>query len=132
MRAYFFVNNYLSSIQKGIQAAHCLAEMQLRCKHDTDMRDILHNWANQHKTIIVLNGGNCTELSKLTNTIATAWYPRLKLPWAYFNEDESLGYVITCVGIIVPEYIYTQEPSAGLTADELELYNEIWSKTLAQ
>ena len=34
MRAYFFGNMYLSSIQQGIQAAHCLGEMFL--KYDAD------------------------------------------------------------------------------------------------
>jgi len=30
-----------------------------------------------------------------------------ELPWAYFNESkEALNGLLTCVGIIVPEYIY--------------------------
>ena len=34
------------------------------------------------------------------------------LPWAFFREDqESLGSIITCVGIIVPEKVYNHVPN---------------------
>lgn len=106
MRAFFFTNMYLSSIQNGIQSAHCLAEIYNTYITDEGTDDALFkyvtDWAENHKTIIVLNGGTGDDLRKLqvffednANTF----------PWSYFHEP-SLDNTKTCVGIILPEYIY--------------------------
>jgi len=59
MRAYFFGNMYLSSIQQGIQAAHVVTEMFTKypIDHECIKFDDLNDWANNHKTMILLNGG---------------------------------------------------------------------------
>lgn len=111
MRAYFFGNMYFSSIQQGIQSAHCLAEMFTKYKMNgaestfpTSQNEILHEWARHHKTMILLNGGFADELRSLIEMFSSKENP---LPWAYFNESkEAVDNALTCVGIILPEAIY--------------------------
>lgn len=106
MRAYFFCNYYLSSIQQGIQAAHCLADMFTKYQEPTPTRGMLYEWAIKHKTMIVLNGGNSFELNNLVLSIRSLC-SETGYPYEVFTEDEpSLNNATTCVGIVVPEQIY--------------------------
>lgn len=111
-RAYFFGNFYLSSIQQGIQSAHCLAEMFVKYPYEGNHLndsiwpcEILYNWATNHKTMICLNGGESRNLQMIYDDICT-FGDKLELPVAKFHEDESLNKTLTCVGIIVPDSIY--------------------------
>ncbi len=105
MRAYFFGNMYLSSIQQGIQAAHATAEMFT--KYDTceyEKRDLLHAWASNHKTMILLNAGYSEEIHKLVEFFKNEKNP---FPWAPFHEGvDALDGALTTVGIVLPEEIY--------------------------
>ncbi len=111
MRAYFFGNMYLSPIQQGIQAAHTTHELFLRYPtynpnyEDLDSRsDVLHEWAKNHKTMILLNGGYGENLHNLVRFFAT---PANPFPWAKFHEGEdALDGALTCVGIVLPPKIY--------------------------
>jgi hypothetical protein len=124
MRAYFFQNMYLTGMHAGIQSQHTTAEMFLRYPQinmydyaravgsNPDAKvvraairaDELYDWAEFHKTTIVLNGGyaeNLEELVKFLNTSENLH------PWSYFKESkEALNGCITNVGIIVPEVVY--------------------------
>lgn len=104
MRAYFFTNMYLSSIQHGIQAAHALSEMYSKYDREFNEGRTLHNWGATHKTIIILNGGGSYELNELCEffySVSNGY------PWAFFTESEfSLNGALTCVGVILPERIY--------------------------
>lgn len=92
---------YLSSIQQGIQAAHCVAEMLM--KPFSEQRYQIQDWALNHKTLVCLNGGNNASLTDLYNQLVG----NPKYPVAKFHEDEqSMDSMLTCVGIIVPEEIY--------------------------
>ena len=111
MRAYYFGNMYLSSIQQGIQAAHVTHELFLKYQFDETLDhtnvtlETLYKWAGDHKTMILLNGGYSDNLRKLINTFSNRQNP---YPWAYFNEgQDSLDGALTCVGIVLPETIYT-------------------------
>jgi hypothetical protein len=126
MRLYTFTNFYLSSIQQGIQTAHVVSELSIKA------HPLYTEWAKDHKTIIVLNGGNSKSLqdvySKLTRLVET------KYPIAKFNEDEqSLNEAFTCVGIVVPAKIYEHYPlkSFKLSKAENELSNLLSSYRLA-
>ena len=113
MRAYFFGNMYLSSIQQGIQAQHCTAELFLKYslygKLTGDFigekqRVSLYEWADNHKTSILLNGGDCAGLSEIFLLLDS---PDNPYPWAIFVEsNDALRNALTCVGIILPERIY--------------------------
>lgn len=109
MRAYFFGNMYLSSIQQGIQAAHVVAEMFTKYP-DGSVNDthnqvgILNHWATQHKTMVLLNAGYGEEIWALKGFFDSKSNP---LPWAHFCEGhDALDGAITCVGIILPEEFY--------------------------
>ena len=101
MRFYAAGNMYLSSIQQGIQAFHCLGEMVSNRGAEIGMVD---EWLHNHKTLICLNGGNN---AKLEDTWEFLNDPQNVYPYAKFHEDEqSMGGMLTCVGIIVPKEIY--------------------------
>lgn len=109
MRYYGFTNMYLSSIQVGIQNAHCLVDMSRKYHDsyhgiDSDKRNDYAEWADNHKTMVCLNGGNQKDLNQL------AWHfsnSHNQYAWEMFFEDnDSLNDCLTCVGIILPEHIY--------------------------
>lgn len=106
MRAYFFGNMYLSSIQQGIQAAHVVANMATRYwgANGTLDGDMFYDWAENHETMILLNGGyaeNIYELNKFFDEGEHAY------PYEMFNESkEALDGAATCTGIIIPGKIY--------------------------
>lgn len=106
MRAYYFTNMYLSPIQKGIQTAHCTAEFFINTNPNSPEYSIICDWARNHKTMIVLDGGNHRQLADLYFGLKVIQqnYP---LPVAIFNEDEqALNNATTCVGIILNEKVY--------------------------
>lgn len=114
MRAYFFGNMYLSSIQQGIQAQHCTAEMFYKYRHHDKSRiqhEMLMIWAEKHKTTILLNGGEKEALLDivrlLKDGIKTTGFDDNPYPWATFSEsNDALNCCLTCVGIVIPERVY--------------------------
>lgn len=135
MRAYFFGNMYLSSIQQGIQAAHAVSEMFIRNPLGPDDSlipvpgDLLWDWAKNHKTMILLNGGYAATIQELTDFFNSA---NNLYPYAPFYEEEaSLNGALTTVGIILPEKIYSiaaaiRADSIPATAERYSLRNQIW------
>lgn len=109
MRAYYFGNMYLSSIQQGIQAAHVTARMfrKYAVGFNDDScpgYDMLHEWAEQHETMILLSGGYGENLWELVSFFNVDENP---YPHANFAESkEALDGALTSVGIILPEKIY--------------------------
>jgi len=106
LRAYFFQNFYLHGLHAGIQSQHTTAEMFVKYRRfpDTSQSQILFDWAEKHKTTIVLNGGMQCDLLDILNLLAEYNNP---YPFAYFKEAQhSLNGALTNVGIILPERIY--------------------------
>lgn len=98
-RAYFFTNMYISDIQRGIQTAHCATTLYMKYP----VNRLLSTWASIDKTMIVLNGGYSSHLHELIYLFKD----QVKYPWAYFKESQAaLDGALTCVGIILPDYIY--------------------------
>lgn len=146
MRAYFFGNMYLSSIQQGIQAAHVTAEMFTKYKMygaearvPTQQLAILEHWASDHKTMVLLNAGYGEEIHSLVTLFNTTENP---LPWAHFNEGkDALDGALTCVGIILPEEFYegskeykAHGPSAFLGSELTPNFNKLqtqWERDFA-
>lgn len=129
MRFYAIGNMYLSSIQQGIQAFHCLGDTVVKySKQDPNSYSVktLSDWMTNHKTLICLNGGNANDLGEMHDFLQIAAHKN-PYPWGCFCEDErSLGGVITCVGIVLPEEVYSveldeTESTESLTPWELEL-----------
>lgn len=105
MRFYGFGNYYLSSLQQGLQAAHCVAEMFVKYgPNESNQLNQLYDWAENHKTMVLLNGGNSASLADLYNHLNDSDNP---YPFVKFHEDEqSLNGALTYVGIILPERVY--------------------------
>ena len=98
-RLYSFVNGlYMSPIQHGIQTAHLVGEMAVKNTM------IFQEWAQYDKTIVILNAGNHKGLYDIYEVLEEY---RHDFPVGIFHEDvESLGGIITCVGIILPQQYY--------------------------
>ena len=115
MRAYFFGNFMLSSIQQGIQAAHAATEMSVRYLDKLDDQDdyateLFRDWAHVHKTMVLCNGGEQLRLEAFEEFLKRMYLPHMggydkALPWATFREDHSLGGCIGSIGIVVPYYV---------------------------
>lgn len=106
MRLYTFTNMYLSPIQQGIQSAHVTHDLFVKYrKHlEYEKNEILFDWAENHKTMIVLNGGYSSTIAALGNLFFDSKNP---YPFAAFHESEdALCGALTCVGIVLPASIY--------------------------
>jgi len=105
MRAYFFGNMYLSSIQQGIQAAHVITNIFTKYDPGVDKEaDILYEWALEHETMVLLNAGYSENIRDLLSFFDD---PENPYPWSEFHEGEdALDCALTDVGIILPEKIY--------------------------
>lgn len=115
MRYYGFGSYYLSSLQQGLQAAHVIADMGAyhRVHHGSPFDEhgvqeavMFYEWAEDHKTIILLNGGNSADLVEL-HTFLQNGRGQHSFPFSIFHEDEiSLNKAATSVGIVLPPKIY--------------------------
>jgi len=109
MRAYFFGNMYLSSIQQGIQAAHAISDMfvkymPIRGDAYGDRMQFLYDWADDHKTMILLNAGYSRNIEELKVFFSQKDNP---YPWDIFHEEvDSLNGAATSISIILPQKIY--------------------------
>ena len=104
-RCYHFQNFYLQGIHAGVQSEHSAVEMFVKY-YDADNSTVntLWNWARNHKTVIVLNGGMAKDILNLETMLNES---SMSFPWAPFYEDEAaLNGCITNVGIVLPDYIY--------------------------
>jgi hypothetical protein len=123
MRLYAWVNNYLSSIQKGIQTAHLVHSLFTKYTHPEASRynirpnlipraaEYLNDWALNHRTIIILNGGNCAGLRTVCDVLNTE---NNSFPWTSFHEDEqSLNKAHTVTGIVLPSSVYDRPQRAN-------------------
>lgn len=109
MRLYTFTNFYMSDIQKGIQTQHACADLFVKYQRESKCKTVLYDWAKNHKTTIVLNGGNAQSLHDLyLRLLPLCDY--LDYPICKFHEDQqSLNGCLTCVAIVVPESTYNAE-----------------------
>lgn len=121
MRAYFFTNFYLNTISQGIQPAHCIVRMMMKYNHSDNPHwkaaQVLNDWAENHETMICLNGGAHQDIEEIHQKIEKLGL-ELNLPVGSFSEDQySLGGIKTCCGIVVPERIYNLAASKTFDYD---------------
>lgn len=106
---FSFQNQYLQGIQAGIQSGHCWLEMAVKYKtfitvHRTSESSIFWEWAENHHTVSIKNGGDQTALEDIINLFQRADNP---YPWQQWHEGEkALNGALTNVSIIVPEHVY--------------------------
>lgn len=110
MRFYGFGNYYLSSLQQALQAHHACQEIYNKyfltdpVVVDAPERASYDDWSKNHKTIVLLNGGNSADLLELNEFFKSVEHD---YAFASFCEDEqSLCGALTSVGIILTPAIY--------------------------
>ena len=135
MRLYTFTHYMLSPMAKGIQATHSTVELFNKYTNELDVQgEILYDWSMNHKTMVSLNGGVTPDLHNLVEFLE---YGNCPYPWAYFNEDESLGDLLTSISLVLPEKIYEMASllrtkvisnvANGFVVNDWEKYNESFS-----
>lgn len=99
-RMYVLAHRFLSSVQKGVQGGHAIAEMSVKY-HSEDCRHKLYTtWAKRDKTLILLDGGNTSSLRAFRDMLLD----KKTVAWADFHEDEdSLDGALTAVAVILSE-----------------------------
>ena len=134
MRLYSLTNLYTGGIHAGIQTAHMVHELFYELNDDVTQR-VLDTWAQEHKTIIVLQAGYHENIERCYYEFERLGGV-LSLPYSGFRESkEALNNAWTAAGIVVPERIYAYRPGVStyaLTEFELELYNIISAYPLAK
>ena len=136
LRAYFFQNFYLQGIHAGIQSQHTTAEMAMKYYLEDKDRAIsteedriqaaaetFRDWAKNHKTTIVLNGGMSKDLRNLVRLLES---PDNPYPWDFFCESQdALEGCITNVGIILPDFIFNYKLMLTAVNQGTMLYDDL-------
>ena len=122
MRAYFWGNIYMASIQQGIQSLHCISEMYIKYPEQEAMGGsaqsiMLREWGYSYKTVIILNAGEMSALEKVEELMASDENPYAWTSWR--ESKEAINGALTSVGIILPERIY-------IGAREMKKYWRNW------
>lgn len=131
-RFYGFGNYYLSSLQQGLQSAHVIGELFVQNRNDPAKEEIVYDWATNHKTMVLLNGGNSLMLQETFDFFTQLKEVGMPLPFAKFHEDaQSLGGALTYVGMIVPAHIY-ELASILRMSTQVPLEENTWEVTLAR
>lgn len=113
LRFYTFVNYYLSPIQQGVQTGHAAVDLVRKyCGNgpiDLTIKqyqvDLVEEWADNHKTFIILNGGNNASLNATLSLVEA-----MNFPYISFCEDErSLGGIMTTVGVLLPDSVFAAQ-----------------------
>lgn len=133
-------NFYLAGLQAGLQSAHTQHELAIkylastpyrnltadeslreygaRLDRHTDAKADYINWANNHKTLILLNGGMASDLIKFKEFLECN---SPSYAWASFCEEEAaLNGAMTNLGIVLPESMYKY------TSQVLEFAKTVW------
>jgi hypothetical protein len=95
----------MSQIQYGIQSAHLVGDLSVKYENPNNfLTQVYKEWARKDKTMIILSAVNLQGLKDVYESLSQF---DSEFPVGCFHEDEeSLGGLLTCVGIIVPETIY--------------------------
>lgn len=102
---YVLVERHLSSIDKGIQAAHAIANYSqiLQAQKNFEKRKNYLKWIKNDKTIILLNGGTAIELEEIYNKLIE------KDIYCKKFVEPDLNNLITAIAILVDERVYNKE-----------------------
>lgn len=102
MRMYVLCHQWLSPLQKGLQGAHAIVDLFYSNQDDKDFMEAFNEWADMHRTMIFLNGGNSKNLREMFMLTYNS-FPHDTFS-ILFNEDtDSLNGSPTAVAILVSE-----------------------------
>ena len=116
LRLYSFVTFYLAKgIHAGIQTGHAAVDLvqKYRCLsgEPSEQTKMVEDWADNHKTFIVLNGGMHVEMQRVLELTEKSGFP-----FAVFHESqEALNGIMTSIVVVLPEDIFNlrREQDAG-------------------
>lgn len=104
LRMYSLVMYNLSPIQQGIQAYHATIEAVNNFGNpNTINEEQFKDWAQNHKTVIILNGGTS---STMNNHHQILWSEQIG--HNYFNEPD-LNNSMSAISFIVDERVFNKE-----------------------
>ena len=90
---------YFPGIQAGIQAGHAAVELMVKYPGNEEVLD----WATNHKTFIILNGGDHMSLEVL--------YQELMIKHSTYSlaafREPGANDCLTSLAVLVPEPVYT-------------------------
>lgn len=117
LRAYFFVNQYISGIHAGIQSLHALSEVHNKYYGTATQEEaMLRDWEANHKTVIVLEGGYQSRLEELLVQFSEIQH---NYPFASFREEkDALNCAMTAVCIILPEQVFAAKQEYVSVSEE--------------
>lgn len=106
LRMYGLCNYQLTGIQKGIQFLHGVVEYGLQ----HGMTEQYIDWAQNWKTVILLNGGTTNDNPKWLGTLNqhAQTLGEMNIPTSCFYEPD-LGDQLTAVVFIVDERVFNKE-----------------------
>lgn len=124
LRMYGLVNYQLTGIQMGIQFGHAVVEYGL-----DNNSDLYQDWAKNHKTFIILNGGT-TNINP--NKLGTLNQHLLSLKdngiiCSPFYEPD-LGDQLTAICFIVDERVFNKEKYPDFNFTQVEFPFSQWTK----
>lgn len=137
MRAYHICNTYLSGIMAGIQSAHTQHELALKVfspEASKQQHKMYLDWAQNHKTLILLNGGYQSNLVEFVDLLDLMDC----YPWAAFNESiDALAGALTNVCVVLPESMYGGAASIVLDAvasgvSSIQVADKVYTKSEVQ
>jgi hypothetical protein len=116
LRMYGLVNYQLTGIQKGIQFLHGVVEYsQMANRVGGNMLNVYNEWANNHKTVILLNGGTTNHKTSLEDGLPFGSLNQYLLTLHQNNIDlatfyePDLGDQLTAVVFIVDERVFNRK-----------------------
>ncbi len=118
-KLYSFTNIYLSGGQKGLQTTHAAIQMSReytpynRFDPWSPQEVMFCDWADNHKTIIIKDGGDHNRLVEILKIFEVS----SDYPYSSFAED-ALRNTVTSVVAILPEKFYKRDLEAIKRDDE--------------
>ncbi len=135
LRMYYLCMYNISDIQKSIQALHATVEYQLKHGNSKEYLD----WAKNHKTVIIYNGGTSNEGSKsvygepvqlgsMENHFLELKKNKIKCA-AFYEPD--LNHSLSSIAFLVDERVYNKKDFPDINysdfnAEKLTYKDEIY------
>lgn len=107
LRLYTLSHYMIGQMAKGIQTLHSTVRLFVEYDKDSSQYEMLKEWAENHETVIHLNGGISPELNELYEFLTLVDDSgEMPFPYAKFHEDESLGKLMTAISMVLPGRIF--------------------------
>ena len=131
LRMYGMVPYNLSPIQQGIQFGHAVVEYGQLVSKNKINGDLYNEWADKHKTFIILNGGttnnNVEKIGTLNQHFETL--KKMGVTVVPFHEPD-LGDQLTAIVFIVDERVFNKKLYPDLLSEENTKNEDEWFENI--